>query len=314
MNNFKNFFLKHLDKFIVFVILISLIIINYFVLYKYKLFFLNVLYLPVLIAGYYSGKRMAILTSIFSVLVVILFVIFFPTFYIKEGEPIFDLVINLTTWASFLVLTGIIIGILYDEKEKKIKELKDASLIILEILSKYLTSLERLNEELSFKIANLSAEIAGNLLLKRSEIENIRIAGLLFEFGKSKDKMELFQNAAKLIEKERSAGEFYTEKEAIIIQALNEVLKEVTPIILAYHEYYAEQPESLSADFGKIPIGACVIALSEKYFNLIERKPDLTSKSEEEAKEIIEQYSGTLFPPDIVEAFKKTTVYRKTIH
>jgi len=314
MNTFRNFFLKHLDKFLVIIILISLITINYFVLYKYRLVFLNVLYLPVLLAGYYSGKRMAILTSIFSVLAVILFVIFFPSPYIREEESLFDFAINLTTWASFLILTGVIMGILYDEKEKKIKELKEASLIIFEILSKYLTSLERLNEELSFKIANLSAEIAANLLLKRYEIENIRIAGFLFEFGKSKDKMELFKNTVKLIERERKSGKFYNEKEAVVIYALNEVLKETMPIISAYHKYYAFQPESLSVDFDEIPLGASIIAFSERYFNLIEKKPDGTSCAEEEARKIIEEYSGNLFPPDIVEAFKKTTIYRKTIH
>jgi response regulator RpfG family c-di-GMP phosphodiesterase len=257
---------------------------------------------------------MAILTSVFSVLAVVVFIVFFPSSFIEEGESIFDFAINLTTWASFLVLTGIIIGFLYDEKEKRIKELKEASLIILEILSKYLTSLENFNENLSFKVANLSAEIAGNLFLKRSEIENIRVAGFLFEFGKSKEKMELFKNAAKLIERERESREYYGEKEAVVIYALNEVLKEVAPIISAYHKYYASRPEALLIDFDKIPLGASIIALSEKYYNLIEKKPNGSVKSDEEAKKIIEEYSGVLFPQDIVEAFKKTTVYTKIIH
>ncbi|MFQ6082934.1 MAG: HD-GYP domain-containing protein [Candidatus Aminicenantia bacterium] len=310
MNKFKEIFLKHFEKFIIFIILASLVIINSLVLYKYKLAFLNVFYLPVLLAGYYSGKKLAISTSVFSVLIVTFYVILFPSSFFPQESISFDILINLTTWASFLILAGIMIGILYEQKENKIKDLKEASLVIFEILSNYLTSLDKLTREHSLKIANLSAEIASHMKLSRSEVENIRIAAFLHDFGKTETRMALLQKTAQIIDNEKKLSTFYSAKETVIIQALDGVLKEAVPLILAYNRYYINRSDSLKEDLEDIPIETSIIALAENYFDLITDKPDQPAKSSREAQQLIEQNSDILFPSEIVEAFKRSLVFK----
>ncbi|UCC41534.1 MAG: hypothetical protein JSV96_09020, partial [Candidatus Aminicenantes bacterium] len=86
MDALKEFFFKHFEKIIVVIVILGIVIINYFA--SYKIGFLNFFYLPIILAGYSLGKRMAVLTALLCILIVTLFVIISPASFFSGMEKI----------------------------------------------------------------------------------------------------------------------------------------------------------------------------------------------------------------------------------
>jgi hypothetical protein len=76
MDRFKQFILRHFEKILVSIILASAFIGTYFI--EEKFIILNFYYLPVLVAGYFLGRRMGVLTAVFSILAVLICTLAFP--------------------------------------------------------------------------------------------------------------------------------------------------------------------------------------------------------------------------------------------
>jgi len=76
MEQFKQFILRHFEKLLVCVILATAFIGTYLV--EEKFIILNFYYLPVLVAGYFLGRRMGVLTAVFSILAVLICTLAFP--------------------------------------------------------------------------------------------------------------------------------------------------------------------------------------------------------------------------------------------
>ncbi|MCH7501019.1 MAG: hypothetical protein IH886_13620 [Nitrospinae bacterium] len=126
--------LKNIEGFLILTILISVMFINFFIYSKVA--FLNFYYLPVIIAGYYLGKRLAVLGAFFSILMVWVFVLAnLETYFINIAK--FDLYFNLTIWGGFLVISGWVIG----QLAEKLREDLDTS-------NKLRMELERSNQDL----------------------------------------------------------------------------------------------------------------------------------------------------------------------
>ena len=110
MEKIKRYVFDHFESHFIFTILISIILINFFV-YS-KIAFLNFYYLPIMLAGYYLGRRTAVLGAFLTVLMVWVFVLAdLDNYYHNYAqEEKFHLYFHLTVWAGFLILTGWIIG------------------------------------------------------------------------------------------------------------------------------------------------------------------------------------------------------------
>ena len=66
MKNREIWLLRNIEGLLILIILISVMFINFFVYSKVA--FLDFYYLPVIILGYYLGKRLAVLGAFFSIL------------------------------------------------------------------------------------------------------------------------------------------------------------------------------------------------------------------------------------------------------
>ena len=135
MEKLKDFVFKHFEE--ILILTISLVVVSAtFFLFR-QLAFLNFYYLPVLVSGYVLGRRMSVLTAIFCVSLIAFTALNSPhIFQGKSGGLL--LVSDLMLWGGFLILAGYVVGTLYEQKEKKIQELKNAYVGVLEILTKYL--------------------------------------------------------------------------------------------------------------------------------------------------------------------------------
>ncbi|MBW1641557.1 MAG: HD domain-containing protein [Deltaproteobacteria bacterium] len=302
MEILKSFFYRHFEKLIVLSILLIIVYITYFV--PYKIGFLNFFYLPIIIAGYYLGKRMSVLTAILCILFVVFFLILSPeSFFTPESGKLYTIV-SLVSWSSFLILASAALGYLYEEKERRIKELKEAYIGVLEILSKYLESTDRYTQGHSVRVAYLSEDVAKVMGLSANEVETIKAAALLHDIGKTEISMDIVNKAARLTESEKKIIDLHPEMGAAILGPVSGVLKEAVPIVLAHHKYYFDSDQYSSEGVQDFPIGASIIAVADAYDAIVTDRPYRAGQPPWKAYEEIEKETGKRFHPEVVKAFK----------
>ncbi len=308
MEKIKEYFFKHFEKIIVVSILLGIVLINYFT--PYKIGFLNFFYLPIIAAGYFLGQRMAVLTAVLCILIVAFFLLLFPSSFFTAGINKTYIIVSLVAWSSFLILTSAAIGYLYEEKERKIKELRSAYMGILEILSKYLESADRYTQGHSVRVAHLSEDIARTMGLSPIEIENVRAAALLHDIGKIEISLDVLHKAAALTDEEKELMNSHSEKGARIISLVGGVLKEAVPIVAAHHKYFFEA-EKLPSENGEghgekeVPLGAAIIAVADAFDAMVTDRPYRAGLQPWQAFEELEKGAGKQFHPGAVKAFKK---------
>jgi len=308
MDKLKTYIFNHFEQIIVLAILVSILFIHYFV--HHKMAFLNFYYLPVLLAGSFLGRRIAVLASLFCILLVVIFFITISQFF-TEVEGDFNVETSLILWSSFLMLTSYVTGTLFTHKEQSVRDLRNAYIGVLEILSKYLESTDRYTKGHSIRVASLATEIAIAMELPRTEVENVKAAALLHDIGKVDVSMDLIRKASTLSEEEKKKVDTHSEKGAKILNSVGNVLKEAVPIVLSHHKWYKELNSDTSLS-SKAKIGACIIAVADTYDAITTDRPYRAGKPPSRALEEIKKESGKQFHPDVVEAFKRifeTKVY-----
>jgi len=303
MDRFKQFILHNFERILVVVILVAAFAGTYFV--EEKSVVLNFYYLPVLLAGYFLGRRMGILTAIFSILAVVISTLFFPQAYLKERE-LFSSLAKLSSWGGFLILASIAVGTLYEQKELRLQELKNAYIGVLEILSKYLESTDRYTKGHSVRVSELAMEIAIAMVLSRGEVENIRVAGLLHDIGKIEISGEILRKAAALSSEEKELLDEHAVKGAYLLSSVGSVLKEVVPIVVSHHNYFmkaTDEPEE--KELVKVPLGARIVAVADAFDAMTTDRPYRRGMPPWEALEEVQKNAGKQFDPEVVEAFKR---------
>ena len=302
MEQFKQFILRHFEKVLVSIILIAAFVGTYFI--EEKFIILNFYYLPVLVAGYFLGRRMGVLTAVFSILAVLICTLVFPGRFFTSKE-ILRGVAQLSSWSGFLILASVTVGTLYERNEQRVKELKNAYIGVLEILSKYLESTDRYTKGHSVRVSELATDIGMAMELPRSEVENIRVAGLLHDIGKIEISGEILRKAAKLTTEEKELMDLHTVKGAYILSAVGSVLKEVVPIVVAHHKHFVDALEGNNGGTMKIPLGARVIAVADAYDAMTSDRPYRKGMPPWEALQEIVAKTGKQFDPEVVGAFKQ---------
>jgi putative nucleotidyltransferase with HDIG domain len=302
MEQLKQLINQNFERILVGIILIATFLGTYFI--EEKSIVLNFYYLPVLSAGYFLGRRTGVLTAIFSILVVVISVLLFPNSFFKEQE-FFSSLTMLFSWGGFLILASITVGTLYEQNEHRLQDLKNAYIGVLEILSKYLESTDRYTKGHSVRVSELAMEIAVAMELSRTEVENIRVAGLLHDIGKMEVSEKILRKAAELSSEERELMNEHTVKGAYLLSAVGSVLKEVVPIVVSHHHYFMKEVGGPEEDLVKIPLGARIVAVADAFDAMTTDRPYRKGMPPWEALEEVVKNAGKQFDPEVVEAFKR---------
>jgi putative nucleotidyltransferase with HDIG domain len=302
METFKRFIVKYFEKALIIIILIAAFMGTY--LFEEKSIILNFYYLPVLTAGYFLGRRLGVLTAIFSILVVVISTLLYPETFFR-GQDSFSTLAQLFSWGGFLVLASIAVGTLYEQNERRLRDLKNAYIGVLEILSKYLESTDRYTKGHSVRVSELALETAIAMELPRPQVENIRVAGLLHDIGKIEISGEILRKAAALSSEERELMDEHTVKGAYLLSAVGSVLEDVVPIVISHHKYFMNGPENQGNETTKIPLGARVLAVVDAFDAMTTDRPYRKGMPPWDALEEIVKNTGKQFDPEVVEAFKR---------
>lgn len=307
MSNIKAYIFKYFEQIVVLFILTAVVVLNYFIAEKLAL--LNLFYFPAIVAGFILGKRKALLTSIFSITAV--------TFYVFLNYDNFKQVqfayVNIISWGSFLILCSIVVGYLHEENEKKIVQLKNAYMGILEILSKYIESADKYTQGHSVRVSHYATEIAETMKLEPREIENIRVAALLHDIGKVDISTELIGKAASLSSEEINIMASHSERGAQILSSVGSVLSEAIPIVRAHHQYF-DHDEHKGSPIGEVQLGARILAVADSYDAMTTDRPYRSGMPPWKAIDELERCTGTQFDPEVVACFKRTLFHRDGTH
>ena len=115
----KNRTEKHWEDIIILLTLLSAAAIHYFIYSKRA--FLDFFYLLIVLAGYYVGKRLAILGAFFAIIMVWVFVLANQIPY-SESNNAFDAHLDLTVWGGFLILAAWLVGTLSEKRKHQLEE------------------------------------------------------------------------------------------------------------------------------------------------------------------------------------------------
>ncbi len=149
----------------------------------------------------------------------------------------------------------------------------------------------------------MAVSLAKRFDLPKEDIDNLRVAILLYDIGNLMLPSELLQKATPLTDEERE-----TIKNHPVIAA-REILKpisyiqDVLPIIEHHHENWdgTGYPNKISKD--EIPLTSQIILIIDEYFALTEQRPYRAKLSGQDALEIIKADTGKKWNENLVKEF-----------
>jgi putative nucleotidyltransferase with HDIG domain len=266
-----------------------------------KLAFLNFFYIPVLVASYFLGRREGVMSAVAAVLMVGIYAVLSPDLF-GDGT-VRAATLNVGLWGAFTVVTAYVAGTLYEVKESAVNDLQQAYEGILEILAKFIDTVDRSTKDHSVRVADLAAEVAIGMSLSRADVENVRVAGLLHDIGKVDISLDVLRKASALNEKEWEEIRTHTLKGTAMLRPVGGLLADVVPLVEAHHESW-DGSGYLGMKGEDIPLGARIVAVCDSYDSMVCDRPYRAGRPAVEAMREIERCAGIQFDPSVVEAFK----------
>lgn len=285
-------------------VLLSIVVvtgtINFFVINQRA--FLNFYYLPVVLGAYTMGLRKGVYSALLSCGIVFGIAIVSPHQFVANDPESWMRWLDLGTWACFLVLTSYVVGSLYEQKESQLREIRDAYQGIIQIMAKFIDSVDRYTENHSRRVADYSVEIARNMSLAESVIEDIRIGAYLHDIGKVDISTEVLRKAAGLTESEMNEMKGHVEKGESMVRSMGGILKHVIPMVAYHHERW-DGTGYKGLKGAAIPMGARIIAVADTYDAIVIDRAYRKGRTHAEAVKIIRDQAGSQFDPTVVAVF-----------
>jgi hypothetical protein len=122
MEALKTYAKQNFEQVFILLILTSVVVINYLI--PFKLVFLNLYFIVILLGTFYMELRKAVLGGVLCTLLVIIHVYYFPSFFMPAITTL-DLWMSIVVWSGFLILTGSVVGKLISGLKTEVEQLKE---------------------------------------------------------------------------------------------------------------------------------------------------------------------------------------------
>lgn len=280
----KLFFFRYFEQIFVLLLVLAMVAIHNLVDQKFA--FLSFYYLPMILAGFYGGRRFAVLAGVFVVGLV---------FYWQEFQGLDMLpglyggaLLALIPWAGFLILTGYVVGALAEQRQARLAEVKNAYLATLELLTYHIESTERNQQGHSNRVAEIAAAMGRELRLPEDDVENLRVAALLHEVG-TRDPRLL-----------RLLSRSVTDSSVTVARAM----RGAAEIIGEYGHYYEIVGEDWDIEALPLALTVKILAVADAFETLQMATPVRPAFPKWSALEEVEKGAGKTFAKDAVRALR----------
>lgn len=286
MEKLKQYIFDNFDGFFILLILVSVALVNYYVYAKIQ--FLQFYYMPVMAAGYYLGKRMAVLGAFLIILMVWTFILLDPDSVQKWGNS-FDHYFSLGIWGCFLILSGALVGSLSEKFNVELENSKKLAQELTEeqgLLKGAKDRLEGYANQLEEKVTDRTKELETS----RSVIESLKgkvedalysvmdstVARMMIEGDLNNEKRRISVMFSDL----QGFTSFSDENPPeIVVDELNSYLKAMEECITTYHGHIDKyMGDGIMVEFGApVPFEMhslmAVLAASSMQKRIIETHP-----------------------------------------
>src|SRR5215510_751264 len=146
---------------------------------------LSLYVLPTIASSYFYGRRHGTLTAFASVLLVSCLLIFrsaTPGNELFSRDMLSSTWLEVACWGGSLVVTGYLMGALYEHKSQQIAELRETNQGVLLILRHFISK-DAYTENHCYRVSVYATRIAAQLDLPADRIEDVRAAALLHDIG-----------------------------------------------------------------------------------------------------------------------------------
>jgi putative nucleotidyltransferase with HDIG domain len=265
---------------------------------------LSLYVLPTIASSYFYGRRHGTLTALASVLMVAGLLMFRTT---VPGSELFTAAmlwgqwLEVAVWGGTLIITGYLMGTLYEHKNEQIKELRETYQGVLMILRHFISK-DAYTENHCYRVSVYATRIAGEMNLPADRIEDVRAAALLHDIGKLDISRELLYKAARLTRDEYEKVQEHVSRGVEMLEPVGGALRRVIPIILAHHDKFDGSGYNPTSGEG-IPIESRIIAVADVYDALTSDRPYRKAMSPFEARDTILNGADTEFDPKVIAAF-----------
>ena len=280
----RQFVFKNFERILVLLLVASLLVINFLI--EQKVAFLSFYYLPIILAGFFGGRRFAVVAGLFIASLVLFFQ---ATQGLGMAEGLTqDSLMTLIPWAGFLILTGYVVGGLSEQRAARLTDLKNAYMATLEVLTVHIESTERHQEGHSTRVAQLAADMGEELRLSESELENLRIAALLHEVGTADQRLL------------RLLSRSVTDETVAMARAL----RGAAEIIAEYSHYYEIVGDDWDIEALPMAVTVKVLAVADAFETLQMATPVRPAFTRWSALEEVEKGAGRTFAREAVRALR----------
>jgi putative nucleotidyltransferase with HDIG domain len=150
----------------------------------------------------------------------------------------------------------------------------------------------------SERVAELSEALATKMGLLQSDVERVRIAGILHDIGKIGVSEILLGKKEKLEESEYEVVKLHSMEGQNILKPLY-FLNDILPAIYHHHERFDGKGYPVGLSGKDIPLWARIIQVADTYDAMTSDRPYRAALTEEQAIKEITSCSGTQFDPVI---------------
>lgn len=258
--------------------------------------------LPTLLSAYVYGRRHATLTAFASVLIVVLMILQRPSYEAAPTAAAFlDQWLDVAAWGGTLIITGYLMGTLYEHRTSQLRELRDTYNGVLMLLRHFISK-DKYTENHCYRVSVYAARMASRLDLSTDRVEDVRAAAMLHDIGKLEISRELLYKAARLTKEEFEHVQLHVDRGVEMLESVGGSLRRVLPIILAHHDKFdGSGYHPLRGE--EIPIEARIISVADVYDALTSDRPYRKAMSPFDAKDILVKGRGTDFDPRVIDAF-----------
>jgi hypothetical protein len=279
-----------------------------YIIQGYKMVILNIFFLPIVLAGFYLGRYRAGIMALFCVLCASVATILRLNEVTVGASPLV-IAMAIAVWGAVLGLAALLVGTLSDDRAGKLKELHEAYVGVVQVLSQYLQSANPGLRAQSTRVAELSQDLAAEMNLPARQIDDIRVAALLYDMGNIEITTRVIRKAVDNFEDDMPPTTQHTFHGMDLMLSLGSVLRGAIPLLLNQEQSAPER--KLVGESGaptEIPIGARIIMAARDYQNLSSQQPDGSRLAPSEVVQEMRQSHSGNYDSQVLNALERVVL------